>query len=87
MTHSIREANAKLCEIGATLRAGDFKGSVLVVTHDSIQFFDNALAKTYGEWLLVWTEHCGYFVHHEDEVTNFRFMEHCLRLGEIAEVV
>ncbi len=83
LTHSVREANAKLCEIGATLQAGDFTGSVFLVTRDSVQIYDNALAKRYGEWVLIWTEHHGYHVQHEDELVSFRLIEKGRRFGDL----
>lgn len=82
---SIREANAKLCEIGNKLRAGDFTSTVVIATHDSFQVFDRAIAKKYGPWLLLLTEHQGYFLQHEDEVTYFRMAENTRKMSQLDE--
>lgn len=84
---TIREAQAALCEIGATLHVQDFTHGVILVTHDSVQVFDNARARRYGPWLLIWTEHQGYHFQHEDEVVHFRLVDKGKRFSDLDEVV
>lgn len=68
----IRQAQARLCEAGASFRCADFAGNcVLLHTHDSMAFYENAIAKRYGDWILVWTEHNGYHLAHQDDVIKF----------------
>lgn len=72
---TIREANARLCEIGKALHAGDFHHTAILITHDSIQIFSGAIAKRFGDFLLLWTEHHGYHVEHRDEIRVFQLLE------------
>lgn len=65
---SLADAQTKQKEIGESLLAGSFKYSVLFVTIDSSQFYNNAFVVLYGDYFLLFTEHHGYHIEHTDEV-------------------
>lgn len=48
-------------ELAGTLKAGDFDGEVILTFEDgSLVHFQYAFARQEGEFLVVYTEHCGY---------------------------
>ncbi len=73
--HTAKEAARMLAKIGSLLTAGMFKHTVYLVTHDSCNVWQNATAKTYGDFVLIWTEHHGDFFEHRDEILHFRLFK------------
>jgi hypothetical protein len=49
-----------------------FNEAILIVSPDSAMFFDGAVHQRLGPFYLIWTEHHGNFIEHEDEVILFR---------------
>ena len=72
---TIQQARAKLESVGKSLRAGSFTNTVYLVTTDSANVWESALAKRYGEWVLIWTEHHGYRIEHRDEILHLRMFK------------
>jgi len=48
----------------------DFKETVLLVTVDSVLWCSAAIYRKMGDYHLVWTEHHGNFLEHDDEVVK-----------------
>ena len=65
-----RDARRHLKLLGELLGAGDFPQVVLLVTVDHVFWSSSARYEKYGPYHLVWTEHHGTFMVHEDEVAK-----------------
>jgi len=70
------QARKRLVERDCELQASDFTSVVSLVHQDGSTFlFARAVFERVESWLLVWTEHTGYFKFHMDDLKHYRSWE------------
>lgn len=59
------------------LEPEDFSAGLILILEDEqgMLFFDNALCQPEGEWLVVYTEHCGYHSFPREAISSIKYIK------------